>query len=101
MRLSNGLPLTASNGKYLLFQKTVLLNHQCHFFPRDNSIALRQHLSVDPNFRWCLNVNCDHGQIHPHGGRYQSIAICYYQESADKHTLQSRLISDRTMFPML
>jgi hypothetical protein len=75
MRLSNGRPLTASNGKYLLFQRTILLNHQFHFYPRYNSIALRQQLSEDPNFRWCLSVNCDHGQIHPRGGRYQFIAI--------------------------
>ncbi|EDR12657.1 uncharacterized protein LACBIDRAFT_292698 [Laccaria bicolor S238N-H82] len=44
-------------------------------FKRYNSIALRQHLSEDINFRWCLNAKCDHGQTHRLGGLYQSISF--------------------------
>ena len=36
---------------------------QIHF--RYNSVAVCQRLSEDPNFVWCLNVKCDHGQTHP------------------------------------
>ncbi|KAH8834497.1 hypothetical protein DL96DRAFT_1580767 [Flagelloscypha sp. PMI_526] len=34
-------------------------------FNRYNSVAIRQRLAEDPNFVWCLNVKCDHGQTHP------------------------------------
>jgi len=36
-------------------------------------MALRQRLAEDVNFRWCLNVKCDHGQTHPHGGLYHFV----------------------------
>ena len=48
-----------------------------------NSIALRQRLAEDVNFRWCLNVKCDHGQIHRYGGLYHFAFVC--QESFDKY----------------
>jgi len=64
---SNGPLLTASNGNIHCF---IGPSAHDHFYSRYNSVALRQRLAEDVNFRWCLNVKCDHGQIHPHGGLY-------------------------------
>ena len=67
-RSSNGPLLTASNGNTHCF-----IGPLAHDLSRYNSMALRQRLAEDVNFRWCLNVKCDHGQTHPHGGLHHFV----------------------------
>lgn len=57
-------------------------------FKRYNSIALRQHLSEDINFRWCLNAKCDHGQTHRLGDEYPIVQCTWcYKKSCFTHQL--------------
>jgi len=57
-------------------------------FQRYNSIALRQRLAEDINFRWCLNMKCDHGQTHPYGDAYPIVQCSWcYKKSCFTHQL--------------
>ena len=63
---SRGL-MTAYHGNIHRFIDQLTYHHSY------NSIALLQRLAEDVNFRRCLNVKCDHGQTHLHGGLYHFV----------------------------
>ena len=43
---------------------------------RYERFATRDALSEMPGFKWCLNRECDHGQIHDDGGGTEQILTC-------------------------